>query len=80
MAIYHFRCFECEQFVKSFKKEAKCPSCDKPMDRDPHPPNLDVKEILDNGVMTKKVERLVDTENIMKERSKEDIKRKFGLK
>ena len=40
-------------------------------------PNLTITETLDNGVQTRRVERLKDIEEIMEKRSREDTKKRF---
>lgn len=78
MAVYHYACPKCKSFLKTFKKGPKCIKCAIPMVREPSGPNLDVKEVLDNGIMARRVERLKDIEEIMSKRSEDDDKRKLG--
>jgi hypothetical protein len=42
------------------------------MVRKSNPPNTQVKEVLDNGFMTKRVERLKDAEELYKNRKKKE--------
>jgi len=45
------------------------------MKRTPRPPSTIVKEMLDNGAMTKRVERLKDAEELYRQRAKNDPSR-----
>jgi hypothetical protein len=74
MPLYHFECIQCGQVVRKILKaqdlaqtEVLC--CDTPCRRTPRPPSTQVKEVLDNGLMTKKVERLSDAERLFRERA-----------
>jgi len=78
MAVYHYVCPKCELFVKTFKKGLKCNKCGTEMVRNSTGSRYDVKEVLDNGIMARRVERLKDIEEIMKDRSRTDIKKRFG--
>lgn len=76
MPMYNYHCPECEQnfrFIKTPEKAllpVNCATCDTLLVRKPAPPTSMVKEVLDNGLMSRKVERLADIEEIVVERSK----------
>jgi hypothetical protein len=58
--------------MRLFKKALKtiqC-SCGLVSKRAPQPPTTATKETIDNGLMSKRVERYVDAEDLYKERSK----------
>lgn len=52
-----------------------CPDCKAPMMREPEGPSSNITEVLDNGMMARKVERPADAERLYKERAKEDLQR-----
>lgn len=79
MPLYHFVCGgpEHHRVRRIFSSEAAaalkvCPTCATPMERTPHPPTAQVVERLDNGWMTKAIERPADAERIFKERADKD--------
>jgi len=74
MGLYHFQCPVCEKTKrKLFKSEPGdlilC-ECGHVMLRIMQPPTTRVVEILDNGLMPRKIERLSEAERFSKERSK----------
>lgn len=76
MPMYNYHCPGCCQDFKLLLKPERaskpqtCATCDTVMVRNPKPPTSMVKETLDNGIMSRRVERLADIEEIGKERSK----------
>lgn len=52
------------------KKVVVCKLCGSNMTRAPRPPSSKAVEVLDNGLMSRKVERIADADRIFKERSK----------
>lgn len=79
MPLYNFVCMACGAANRHLMKAADlanavclCDKCGGQMKRSPQPPSAIKKEVLDNGVMTKRVERLADAERLVKERSRED--------
>lgn len=53
-----------------------CPVCKHPMWRDDVAPTSRIVETLDNGLMTRRVERPAEAERLFKERSEADTKRR----
>jgi putative FmdB family regulatory protein len=49
-----------------------CPRCGAVMERAPSPPSTQVLETLDNGIMARRVERLANAEELLRERAKSD--------
>lgn len=76
MPLFHFYCDECSQEIKrilsveELVNPVACPICQGPTYRKARGPTSQVTEILDNGLMGRKVERLKDAERLYKERSK----------
>jgi putative FmdB family regulatory protein len=74
--MYNFKCPQCRSQVRILRKVEKaadpveCPHCKVGMERAPMPPTSMVKEVLDNGLMSRKVERLANAEEIGRDRSK----------
>jgi hypothetical protein len=62
---------------KSF--ECEISGCGAIMQRFSVPPGLNKVEVLDNGFMTKAVERPADIEEMKEERRSADIKERIGL-
>jgi hypothetical protein len=52
-----------------------CPKCKHPMVREAEPCSTRLVEILDNGLMARRIERPAEAERLYKERSAEDIRR-----
>ncbi len=83
--IFYFKCKACgieKKYIlepEEAKQERKCleQGCGAEMFRTPRPPTSSVKETFDNGVMTKKVEQFKDAKELLKERSKLDLKNKY---
>jgi hypothetical protein len=78
MAWFSYNCKEHGTFRISLEKrlkEADCPVCGQKSPVILKPGTVRVTEILDNGAMVKRVERLHNVEEIMREREK-----KFKLK
>jgi hypothetical protein len=83
MPLYYFQCAGiCK---KSFRRilrpdqataEIKCPTnaCTGILKRTPKPPTSNVVETLDNGWMTKRVERLADVERLISDRARKASK------
>jgi hypothetical protein len=81
MPLYYFRCRSCHLEQRRILKpeEAlglRC-SCTGELERTPRPPSARVTETLDNGVMTKRLERLADAERLFSERN-EAVKKSQG--
>lgn len=78
MPLYAFHCTPCGLDVsRLFEQDpAKgpvvvlCPSCRNPVQRKARGPSTRIVEVLDNGVMTKRLERLSDAERLYWERNK----------
>jgi len=77
MPLYYFRCGSCNAELKKLlpPAEAKAPrtcECGGAFVRAPRPPSNQVVERLDNGFMTKAVERPADAERLYRERAEND--------
>jgi hypothetical protein len=78
MPLYYFMCTTCQLRGRKILKAGEqklvwpCPTCNNPLVRDPKPPSSQMKESLDNGVMTRRVERLQNAEELYRERAKND--------
>ena len=75
MALFDFECPSCYRIVKRLANKEpniECTNCHVLMVRKSNPPNTQVKEVLDNGFMTKRVERLKDAEELYKNRKKKE--------
>jgi hypothetical protein len=76
MPMYYFRCPDDGQLAQTIRrpenvnKPLECPQCKKPMVRDPRGASSRITETLDNGVMTRRVERPADVERLNWERSR----------
>jgi len=74
MAIFYFKCPKCKAQVRKLLGPTdvgvtiKC-DCGETMVRTPKGPQAQVVEVLDNGLMQKKVTRPADADRIYKERS-----------
>lgn len=83
MPLYYFQCSKClkEQrrilTLEESKKEQAC-DCGYSLRRTPKPPSSRVTETLDNGVMTRKLERLADAERLFAERHEITKKKMTG--
>ena len=72
MPLYYFECQTCKKTVRRVcsPKDLKAPvCCGGSMTRTPRPPTSRCVEVLDNGVMTKRLERLTDAERLYHERA-----------
>lgn len=74
MPLYHFRCEACLTVKRriltpeqSKNASETCPECGAGMVRDVKPPTARVVEVLDNGAMSRRVERLADAERLFRE-------------
>jgi len=56
--------------------DVKCPICKVPMTRESEAPTSRVVEVLDSGLMSRRVERPADAERLYKERADKDNKDK----
>lgn len=75
MALFDFQCPVCFIYIKklaSKEPEIECDKCHVPMTRNNNPPNTQVKEVLDNGLQPKRIERLRDAEELYKNRKKKE--------
>lgn len=81
MPLYYFKCSHCgktsRRILKPEEVAGQTCTCGAFTTRDPQPPTTRVVETLDNGVMTRPVERLADAERLFKERN-EATKRSQG--
>lgn len=89
MPLYYFKCTDVDcpgtgrQLVTKAayligtlgRSTLPCAVCGKPMERDPRPASSRVTETLDNGVMSRRVERPADAERLYKERARADNER-----
>ncbi len=57
-------------------KVLHCEKCGRRYHSDSKPPTTQVKEILDNGIMSHRIERLKDVEQLSKERARNDPSKK----
>jgi hypothetical protein len=51
-------------------RSLKCSACGGDLVRNPDPPTTQVKEVLDNGLMTKRLERYANAERLSRDNSK----------
>lgn len=75
MPFFKLSCPKCGETVKKMGKTAPklpCPKCSTLMERQMAPPDVQVKEVLDNGVMPRKVERFKDAEQLFRDRARND--------
>lgn len=75
MGVYHYKCNKCQTSIRKILAKAEivyCETCKSKLKRDPKPLTTKQNEVLDNGIQTKAVERMVDAEEIYKERSRMD--------
>ncbi len=82
MPLYHFDCGACKAHpVRKLaptpaqalvKTGLKCSKCGGQMVRTPKPPSSQATERLDNGHMTKAIDRHPDAERLYRERSQND--------
>lgn len=79
MPLFNYACSNCNFIKRSLKSDPPtCPACNIHMVRKLEGPTTKILETLDNGIMTKKVERLSDAERIFKERHEADQRRQNG--
>lgn len=74
--MYYLVCDGCHKRQRKICKanelaSQSCGDCKSHLSRDPepHPPSSQATEVLDNGIMTKKLERLADAERLFKDRN-----------
>lgn len=75
MALFTYRCRSCGASARRIQAAADpptCAGCGKKMGRFENPPKAQVKEVLDNGVMSRRVERLADAEELYHDRAVND--------
>jgi hypothetical protein len=73
MPLYKMVCPKCGILIKKISKQLPtivCEKCSVLMERAMSPPESQVKEVLDNGFMPKRIERFKDTESLFKNREK----------
>ena len=73
MAHFTYRCPDCENFKVSLDKrlpEIPCPKCGKPCKPVLRCGTVRLVDVLDNGAMVRKVERLAGVEEMMEERDR----------
>lgn len=72
MPVYRYRCPECgadHERIRAKPPESQpCPKCGAEMARAPKGPGVAVLETLDNGIMTRPVERVVDQPRLHREK------------
>lgn len=75
MPLYYYRCAKCDRVdrnllsVEDSKLPQACKECSETMERSPEPPSVRATEILDNGFMPRRIERLVNAEALFKDRA-----------
>jgi len=73
MPLYHYACAACGKIMRRIctpEESQKLPvCCNNNMTRTPKPATLRVVEVLDNGAMSKKLERLSEAERLFHERA-----------
>lgn len=73
MPIFNLICRKCKATSRSMRdsieKVNRSCACGGKLKRNPSPPSTQVKETLDNGLMPKSVERLVNAEQLNRERA-----------
>jgi hypothetical protein len=83
MPMYTFVCPECEVVDKRLltPKQASSPltcrkteGCQGTLKRNIRPPSMVAKEVVDNGIMTRRVERDIDAERLSHERAQKDYR------
>ncbi len=75
MAVYTLFCHTCDTATRKVAKkppELQCSVCGETLKFSPGETTFQVKEIIDNGAMPRRVEVLKDINKLMKERSKND--------
>jgi hypothetical protein len=75
MPLYDMRCPSCKKTCKKLTAKLPkiiCAPCNVAMVRDFNAPGCQVNEVLDNGHMPRKIERLRDAEALYRDRSKRD--------
>lgn len=82
MPVFNLVCSTCGETSKVLRKsekeisKVKCAECKGKMVRaESSPPSSRIVEVLDNGLMSKSVERPADAERLYKERAQEDTRR-----
>lgn len=77
MPVFNLVCKACGQTDRRlcqpalvFNMMLKCRRCGAPLFRDPNPPTTQVKETLDNGLMTRRVERYAEAERLARDNAK----------
>lgn len=75
MPLYYFKCPTCQAEARRIltpeqaREGAHCSVCAALMERTPQPPSARVTEVIDNGLMTRRLERLADAERLFAERN-----------
>jgi hypothetical protein len=81
MPLLHFSCPVCKLETRalvsaaSTKTVRQCVKCKVPLLRAPKPATSRVTEVLDNGLMSRRIERPADAERLYKERAVADNER-----
>lgn len=79
MPVFNYRCVSCGyKFGKmaATRNPPPCPKCGGDCRSDPTGPTAQVNEILDNGLMPRRLERLRDAERLYKERAQNDPRKR----
>ena len=74
MALFNFKCTLCAATVRRLATKepvVECGKCKIVMIRDNNPPKTQVKEVLDNGNMPRRLERYKDAEELHRNRGKD---------
>lgn len=81
MGFYWFQCEACAKRRLLPSKEAgPCADCGGKMARAPKTPSSHVVEALDNGAMSRRLERLSNAEELYRDRAKQDPQKNKPLK
>lgn len=80
MPLYYFTCLECKAPDKRILepervKNVVCRKCGGKVERNPRPPTGMLKEVVDNGLMPKRLENFIDGQSLTKARSVLDLSR-----
>lgn len=80
MPIFYFKCKKCNKEYKKLlspnkaKETQPCPVCFQQLERDYKDPSTIIKEVIDNSIMTRRVEQYANSPELIEER--EEIAKK----
>ena len=85
MPLFYFVCTNCGSPDKRILEPVqvsriKCRSCGGTVKRTPKPPTTHLKEVVDTGMMAKRLENFVDGQSLTKARSKLDLSKPDWMK